>query len=180
MKRLFLITGVPGIGKTTVLLKTVDALKNAGFRVGGMFSREVREKGTRVGFEIVDFETDQRGWLAHVNQPEGPRVGKYRVNLKDLDVVGANAIRSAVGNAQIVVVDEIGPMELHSSAFKEAVTQAVNSDKPLLGIIHHSARDPLIESIKRRKDVEVFEVTYENRASLHNLLTQRIETVPSS
>jgi len=174
LKRLFLITGPPGIGKTTVLLKTVDALKKAGFKVGGMLSREVREKGTRVGFEIVDFSTEQRGWLAHVNQPEGPQVGKYRVNLRDLETIGVNAIRNAVVNAQIVVVDEIGPMELYSSAFKEAVVQAVNSKKLLLGVMHHRARDPLINSLKERDDAEIFEVTYGNRASLHNLLIQRI------
>jgi len=175
LKRLFFITGAPSIGKTTILLKTVDALKKAGFKVGGMLSREVRERGTRVGFEIVDFATGQRGWLAHVNQPDGPKVSKYRVNLRDLDAIGANSIRNAVANAQIVAVDEIGPMELYSSAFKEAVVQAVNSGKPLLGVIHHRARDPLIDSLRAREDAEIVDATYGNRTHLHNLLIQRIK-----
>ena len=174
MKCLFFVTGQPGIGKTTIILKTVDDLKNMGFKVGGMLSREVREKGTRVGFEIVDFGTEKRGWLAHVNQPEGPQVSKYRVNLRDLDNIGAGCIRNAVTDAQIVVVDEIGPMELHSSAFKEAVVQAVNSDKPLLGVIHQRARDPLIEQLRKRDDAEIVEATYGNRTNLHNLLIERI------
>lgn len=142
-----------------------------------MLSREVREKGTRAGFEIMDFETEQRGWLAHVDQAEGPQVGKYRVNLKDLDAVGANSIRNAVASAQIVVIDEIGPMELHSSVFREAVVQALNSSKPLLGVIHHRARDPLIDSLKTRDDSEILEVTYGNRTNLHNLLAQRIKEI---
>jgi nucleoside-triphosphatase len=174
MKRLFFITGAPGIGKTTVLIRTVEALKNMGFRVGGMLSREVRERGTRVGFEIVDFETERRGWLAHVNQPDGPQVSKYRVNLKDLGNLGADSIRNAVAKAQIVIVDEIGPMELFSQAFKEAVVQAINSDKPMLGVIHHRARDPLIDSVKRREDAEVIEVTYANREHLHNVLINKV------
>jgi nucleoside-triphosphatase len=174
LNRLFFVTGQPSIGKTTIILKTVYALKNMGFKVGGMLSREVREKGTRVGFEILDFGTEKRGWLAHVNQTEGPQVGKYRVNLRDLDNIGAGSIRNAVTYAQIVVVDEIGPMELHSSAFKEAVVQAVNSDKPLLGVIHQRARDPLIDSLRRRNDVEILQATYENRTTLHNLLIERI------
>jgi len=174
LKRLFFITGAPGIGKTTVLLRTVEALKNKGFRVGGMLSREVRERGTRVGFEIVDFETDKRGWLAHVNQPDGPQISKYRVNLKDLETLGADSIRNAVAKAQIVIVDEIGPMELFSSAFKEAVIQAINSDKLVLGVIHHHARDQLIDSVKKRDDTEIIEVTYGNRGNLHNLLINKV------
>ena len=174
MKRLFFVTGQPSIGKTTIVLKTVDALKTTGFKVGGMLSREVREKGTRVGFELIGLDTEKRGWLAHINQSEGPHVGKYRVNLRDLDNIGAGSIRTALTDAQIVVVDEIGPMELHSSAFKEAAVQAINSDKLVLGVIHQRARDPLIDSLRKRDDVEILEATYENRMTLHNLLIERI------
>jgi len=110
LNRLFFVTGQPGIGKTTIILKTVDDLKNMGFKVGSMLSREVREKGTRVGFEIVDFGTEKRGWLAHVNHPAGPQFSKYRVNLRDLDNIGAGCIRNAVTDAQIVVLYEIVPM----------------------------------------------------------------------
>jgi len=173
-KRLFCITGAPGIGKTTVLIRAVEALKNMGFKVDGMLSREVREKGTRVGFEIVDFETEERGWLAHVNQPDGPQVSKYRVNLRDLEAIGAASIRNAVAKAQIIIVDEIGPMELFSPAFKEAVIQAINSNKPVLGVIHFRARDPFLDSIRKREDAEIIEVTYGNREHVHNLLISKV------
>ena len=174
MKRLIFVTGRPGIGKTSVLLRAVDTLKKRGYKVGGMISREVREGGVRVGFEVVDFYTEQRGWLAHVNQPVGPQVSKYRVNLSDLNAIGANSILTAVAKADMVVVDEIGPMELFSYAFKEAVFQAVRSHKPMLGTIHHRARDPLITAIKAREDAEILEVTYENRENLHNTIISKI------
>jgi nucleoside-triphosphatase len=176
-KRLFFITGSPSVGKTTILLKTMEALKKLGLKVGGITSREVREEGVRVGFEIVDLETERRGWLAQVNQPDGPAVGKYRVNLRDLETVGADAIRNAVINAQIIIIDEVGPMELHSLAFKEAVVQALNSNKPVLGVIHQRARDPLINTIKARDDAEIIEVTHENRERIHNLLINKINQV---
>ena len=175
MKRLIFITGRPGIGKTSVLLRAVDVLKAKRYKVAGMVSREVRKGGVRVGFEIFDFETGRRGWLAHVNQPTGPQVGKYRVNLNDLNVVGASSILSAVANADVIVVDEIGPMELSSPAFKEAVTQAIRSEKPVLGTVHHRAKDPLITAIRARGDAEILEVTYENRGDLHNLMVRRLE-----
>jgi len=174
LKRLILITGRSGIGKTSVLLKAVNVLKTRGYKVGGMVSREVRKDGVRVGFEIVDFETGRRGWLAHVNHPTGPQVGKYHVNLNDLNIIGARSILNAVANADVVVVDEIGPMELFSLVFKEAVTQAINSEKPVLGTVHHRARDPLITTIRAREDAEILEVTYENRGSLHNLIIDKV------
>ena len=87
MTRILILTGAPGVGKTTVLTKTVDALKAKGISVGGMISREVREGNVRVGFEILDLTNGKRGWLAHV-KGLGPQVGKYHVNLDDLDNIG--------------------------------------------------------------------------------------------
>jgi nucleoside-triphosphatase len=174
LKRLIFVTGRPGVGKTSVLLRTVNGLKNRGYMVGGMISREVREGGVRVGFEIMDFSTGQRGWLAHVNQSTGPQVSKYRVNLTDLDAIGVSSILDAIRNADIIIVDEIGPMELFSSAFRDAVVQAVESNKPLLGTIHFGLKDSLVDSIKEREDPEIFEVTYENRETLHNLIVDKV------
>src|SRR3990172_3834179 len=126
-KRVLLITGSPGVGKTTTLTKVVDIVRKRDYSVGGMISREVREAGTRVGFEILDLSTQKCGWLAHVNQKTGPQVGKYRVNLEDLDNVGAKAIIEASENCDIVAIDEIGPMELFSEKFKEAMRKALES-----------------------------------------------------
>jgi len=173
VKRLFFITGRPGIGKTTILLNAANELKSIGCSVGGMLSREVRQKGTRIGFEVIDFITGQRGWLAHVNQPTGPQISKYRVNLHDLDQIGVKAIHNAVKDAEVVIVDEIGPMELFSSAFKQVIKDVIDSRKLVLGVIHHSARDPIIDLIKKRDDTEVIEVTIENRQRLHNILIER-------
>ncbi|MEM2971718.1 MAG: NTPase [Candidatus Bathyarchaeia archaeon] len=174
-KRLLFITGVPGIGKTTVLLKTVEALKSLGYSVGGMISREVREGEVRVGFEIVDLATNKTGWLAHVNQKIGPKVGKYGVNLEDLNRVGVSAILYTVENFDVVAIDEIGPMELHSEKFREAVWKAVESGKLVIGTIHWKAKDRLIDMVKAREDVEIFTATYENRDKLHQAIIERIK-----
>ncbi len=174
LKRVFLLTGNPGIGKTTVLIETVDALRAAGFIVGGMVSREVRETGIRVGFEVSDLSTAKRGWLARVNQTAGPRVGKYRVDLEDLNSVGAAAIESAVDEACVVVIDEVGPMELFSDRFKRAVLKAVLSDRIILGVLHQRAKDRLIEKMRSREDVEIIVVSEENRDRLPGALVQRV------
>ena len=72
MSRVFILTGAPGVGKTTVLTKTVDALKAKGVSVGGMITREVRKDNVRVGFEIVDLTSGKHGWLAHINGQRPP------------------------------------------------------------------------------------------------------------
>lgn len=174
MTRIVFITGQPGIGKTTVLLNSIETLKKSGYKVGGMISREVRERGVRIGFEIINIHTRQQGWLAHINQQKGPQVSKYRVNLDDLKTIGANSILKAIKQTDIIAIDEIGPMELFSPAFKEAVFQALESNKPLLGTIHYKAQDGLINTIKTREDTEIIEVTYKNRDNLHNLIIDKI------
>jgi len=170
VKRLLFVTGRPGIGKTTVLLNAAEELKAKGYIVGGMISREVRQNGPRVGFEIVDFKTTEKGWLARINQPNGPQVGKYKVNQKDLDSIGVRAVQTALRDADVVVIDEIGPMELFSQAFRQAVLGAMRSSKLVLGVIHQSARDPVIESIRNRDDTLIVMVTFDNRNGLHNIL----------
>jgi len=65
-------------------------------------------------------------------------------------------------------------MELHSSDFKEAVSEALNSQKTVMGTIHFKAQDQLIQTIKSREDAEILEVNYQNRQSLHNILIDKV------
>jgi nucleoside-triphosphatase len=174
VKRVLLITGPPGIGKTTVLTKTVKILSERGLKVGGMLSREVRENGVRVGFEIQDLGSDKRGWLAHVNQHTGPQVGKYHVNLADLDAIGSKAITDAVENCEIVAVDEIGPMELFSEKFRNEVETALKGQRTIIAVVHWKATDKLLTDVKTRTDTEIFTLTPESRDKLSQTIADNI------
>ena len=155
------------------MMKAVEALKAKGYRVGGMISREVRSGNVRVGFEILDLESGRRGWLSHVNQPVGPQVGKYRVNMQDLEGIGAAAVERAVEQLDVVTIDEVGPMELFSEKFKDAVQKAAESRKLLIGVVHWKARNSLVDQLKTREDAEVLVVTLENRNTIHNDLVEK-------
>jgi nucleoside-triphosphatase len=155
-------------------MRTVNALKEGGYNVGGMISREVREGGARVGFEILDLHSSKRGWLANVNQKSGPQVGKYRVNIEGLNTIGAQAITDAVKNCDVIAIDEIGPMELFSEGFKEATRKALESHKLVIAIVHSNARDALISEARRREDAETITVTYGNREKLHEVIVERV------
>ncbi len=157
-----------------MLLKAAEQLKEKGYKLGGMISREIREKDNRVGFEIQDCATGKKGRLAHIHQLNGPKMGRYRVNLIDLNTIGVKAIVDAIRDADIVLIDEIGPMELFSKDFIDAVQKAANNPKPILGTIHYRARHPLVRQMKARDDVKVFELTLENRNQLPVTIVDRI------
>jgi nucleoside-triphosphatase len=107
----------------------------------------------------------------------GPQVGKYHVNLQDLERIGAKAIVEAVEKCAVVAVDEVGPMELFSQRFKQAVKQALDSRKPVLAVVHAKARDPLINEAKQREDAEIFTVTLANRDGLPEKLRKQALSV---
>lgn len=171
-RRILFLTGNSGIGKTTLLLAVIESLKAYRFEVGGMVSREVRRDGVRVGFEVANLVDNRQGWLARADGESGPRVGRYRVIVEDLDRIGAKAITDAAKKSDIIAIDEIGPMELFSDEFKTAVKEAIDSSKLVIGVIHRNARDVLIESIKRREDVHIIVVTLENRNQLKEDVVQ--------
>jgi len=170
------LTGVPGVGKSTVVGLVAEKMKLDSLTVGGMTSGDLRSGSARVGFEIRNLMTNEVGVLAHVNQATGPKIGKYRVNGEDLDKVGAEAISSAVKDADLIVIDEVGPMELTSARFKDAVQAALGCGKPVLGTVHRNAQDPLVREIRSGQRIEVIEVTRENRDTLVDILAQHFKT----
>ncbi len=151
------------------MLKVAEELKRRGFKIGGMATREVRERGVRVGFEIIDLATGEKGILAWVGGGSGPRVGKYLVNLRDLDGVGVKAVRRALSEADVVFVDEVGPMELYSEEFRSAVREAAGSGKPLIATVHYRARDRLISELKTAAS-RLFEVNTATREEVYRRL----------
>jgi nucleoside-triphosphatase len=170
----FLVTGLPSSGKTSVIKKTVELLQGRGFHAGGIYCPEIRDGGARVGFKIIDIMTGEERVLAHVNQPEGPQVSKYRVNLQSVDELSGTAIGRALEEADFVVIDEIAPMEIHSDGFRRAVQAALESPKPLLAAIHQKTASGFIGAVKARPDVKILEVTPRARTGLPEQLAQLV------
>src|SRR2546421_1782737 len=122
--RRVLITGRPGSGKTTLIKRIVDNLPSRG--AAGFYTEEIREHGARVGFKIVTLD-GQEAVLAHVDFTTPARVGKYGLDLSAVEGIGVSAIRTAIREQRLVVIDEIGPMEIRSPVFRDAVTEAFKS-----------------------------------------------------
>ena len=167
MGRAYLLTGRPGVGKTTCL-KTVLALLQV--PAGGFFTEEIRERGRRLGFALLTLD-GRREILAHVDRPGEPRIGKYGVNLDALNRVGIPAIRDAAREGHLVVIDEIGKMEMAAPAFRQAVEEILQGPVTVLGTIL-TASHPWADRIKVRPTVQLFEVTLGNRESLPRRLVE--------
>jgi nucleoside-triphosphatase len=155
-----------------VIKKTVEILQGRGLRAGGIYCPEIRDGGARVGFKIIDIMTGGERVLAHVNQPDGPQVSKYRVNLQSVDELSGTAIGRALEEADFVVIDEIAPMEIHSDGFRLAVQAALKSSKPLLAAIHQRTTSGFIGAVKARPDVKILEVTPKTRAGMPERLAE--------
>jgi len=155
------------VGKSTVCR---NVLKQLTCTYGGMTSADIRVKGERVGFEIRDIATGKQGILSH-RQGSGPRVGSYHVNLEDLNNIGVAAVKNAM-NSELIVIDEIAPMEFKSPEFVRAVEAALDSDKNMLVVLHQKSSHPLAE--RMRREFEVYTVTKENRESLISQILEKI------
>lgn len=155
-----LFTGTPGCGKTTLIEKIVRRIKRP---CTGFFTREIRETGRRVGFSINTLDGKQ-GVLAHQEIKNRDRVGRYGVNLEDIDRIAVPSMVPASEHV-LVVIDEIGKMECYSRLFQDTLIRILDSGNPVLGSIALIGNS-FIEGIKKRKDILLIRVLGNNRDTL--------------
>jgi len=164
MKQVYLLTGRPGTGKTSIIKQALAGVKD---RVGGFYTEEIRVGGVRQGFRLVTLDGN-RTVLAHTGIRSPHRVSKYGVDVEALDRVGVSALLQAAQQCDLVVIDEIGKMELFSAGFREAVSEIIDSGKRVLGTIMLSP-NPWADTVKRRPQVILLTVTRNNH---HQILAE--------
>lgn len=157
MRSVYLLTGKPGTGKTSLIKRALAGIKG---KAGGFYTEEIRTRGVREGFRLVTLD-GQSIILAHINIKSSYRVSKYGVDIDSLDQVGVAALRRAAEQCALVVVDEIGKMELFSTNFWETIGQIMGSGQRILGTIMLSPH-PWADAIKRQPQVKLITVTRDN------------------
>ncbi len=171
------ITGLPGSGKTETLLRIIQLLEEEGIKVGGMITEPIVEKRRRAGFQITNWITKESMVFAHERMKSRVRSGRYGVNLAALEDLGIRALTDARENADVVVIDEVGKMEVESEAFTKTVVETLDDDKSIIMTLHKKSRNPLLQDIRRRDELRLLEVTPVNKNLLAfkivKLLTER-------
>ena len=184
------ITGLPRSGKSAVLDKVVSMIieerkadsrgrrrMNVANIIGGMRTEAIIENGERVGYACVDILSGDRGVMAHREIDSRNRILGFGIDPSELDKVAVPAIQNAIGNCEILVVDEVGKFSVESEGFVAAVREALEYDMPTLLTLHKKSRHPLLQDIRRRDDGRILEVTPVNRALLpYKILKLILET----
>ena len=166
-----LVEGRPGAGKTTALGRLSQLLRDADIPVCGFLTKELRRGRSRIGFEIETFD-GERGVLAHVKLAGPPRVGRYGVDLEAFERVALPAVGRPRKEC-VVLIDELGKMELASTRFREAVVRLFDQPVPIVASVQMS-RHPITDALKRRPDAETLRLTASNRDRLPGELAERL------
>jgi nucleoside-triphosphatase len=162
-----LLTGRPGVGKTTLIVKlATEMISQFRLRPGGFYTHETREGFFRSGFKIFSLD-GKEGVLADTKLDSPHKVGKYGVDVKALEDIGVASLESAIFNKDIdvIIIDEIGKMETISGRFRDAVASALNSPKIVVATIQHEGNGYIFQ-IKNREDIKLMEMTEGNREKL--------------
>ena len=164
-----LLTGRPGVGKTTLVRGVLEELNDV--LATGFYTAEIRSGGRRLGFRVIALD-GQEAVLAHVSIPSKCRVSRYGVDVAAFERVALPSLVPSP-HTQLIVVDEIGKMECFSRSFREAVLRALDVDTPVLATVPLRG-DSFIEGLKAREDVELFEITPVSREHLVKELAARL------
>jgi nucleoside-triphosphatase len=158
MKTAYLLTGMPGTGKTSLIKQIVTAIAD---KAGGFYTEEIRVQGVRQGFRLVTLD-GQTAQLAHISIRSPLRVSKYGVDIQGLESIGVVALQKAASHCDFVIIDEIGKMELFSAQFKSTVLEIIESGKKVLGTIMLKS-DPWADALKQKPQVQVINLTRGNK-----------------
>ncbi len=152
------ITGKPGTGKTTLMMKLTSLLLEKGLNVTGFYTEEVRKQGKRTGFKLTTIPDGQTSILSSI-EPPGIPFGRYYVKIGGIDK-GIQAIKK---EADIYIIDEIGPMEMKNPNFMPTVKEILNSNKSIVAVIHRKLTNIAAGN-------NLYEITMGNRDDLYGEL----------
>ena len=158
MKKNILITGLPGVGKTTLIRNILHEIRS--LNPIGFYTEEIRENGIRKGFSLISI-TGEKNILASEDIPSRFRVGKYGVDLVNFENFICN-IPFRDPDKSLIIIDEIGKMECFSKMFTDLVIELLSSEKLVVATVTLKGTG-LIAHVKIREDIKLIEITKDNR-----------------
>ena len=167
-----LITGQPGCGKTTLIKKVARSLS---IPFCGFFTNEIRHGKKRVGFEIESFGGN-KAIMSHIDIKSPCRVGKYGVDIQSIERIAVLEIEIALSEKRLLIVDEIGKMELFSQRFKDLILKVFRTDIPFLGTILYKPH-PFCDRLKNSPGIKLLTLKMNEYDKIYGKIVQWLENI---
>ena len=171
----FILTGKIGQGKTTLIEKVIEILKERKISVAGLFCPKLFEEGILKGYEVVDIRKNLRKTLMLVTDDDKKKdVGRFSIIPEGLEL-GLEAL-SVTGkdHIQLVIIDEVGPLELNGRGWAGKITDIHNiKDIRILLVV----RNGLVEQVISKWNIDqckVMDVSDNDPASVCDLICKAI------
>lgn len=171
MGKAYLITGEPRVGKTTILVNILERLIHS--RISGFYTQEIRVDGERVGFEMITLD-GKRETISHIDFDTPIRVSRYGVSVEKIEKIGIPPIHKGIKDGHIILIDEIGPMELLSEKLKTAIMEALDSQSIVIGTIVQRSH-PWVDNLKKDHRIKLIHLEPNNRESVAEQLEQLVK-----
>ncbi|KAI3896226.1 hypothetical protein MKW92_004345 [Papaver armeniacum] len=182
----FLVTGPPGVGKTTLVMKVLETLRasNPNLKAQGFYTSEIRQGMERVGFEVATLD-DRKAPLASttISSAESqrwPNVGRFKVDVTSFESLALPELQ-VKEDTDLFIIDEVGKMELFSSSFFPAVLRVLESNIPILATIPipKFGRDiPEVARMRNHPGAKIFTINTRNRDAVkEEIYTQLVDVL---
>jgi len=172
--KVFIITGSVGEGKTTQLQKIVETLNNQNISIGGILSPRITENGNTTGYDILDISTNERvAFLRKTGDKNSPQIGSYSILSEGLKK-GHDVLKNSQNNYQVVVIDEVGRLELNNEGWAENIRDLLSNSKSHLIL---SMRDRFIEEAVDKwslQDYTVLDVSDNDHENASRIIAQQV------
>jgi nucleoside-triphosphatase len=173
MGNIVLLTGEPRIGKTTPLKKLIEIIGDA--NCTGFYTEEIRGELDRIGFDCVSID-GKRTRIADVNLHSNIRVGRYGIDIEAFENFAFQAIDISSWSGKVTIIDEIGPIQLQSTKFKQEISSVLTSSHCVIGTIFYD-KHPDIDEIKKTPGIRMYHMTKENRDTILEDIFNKIQVI---
>ncbi|WP_337100073.1 nucleoside-triphosphatase [Paenibacillus sp. YIM B09110] len=170
-EHVFLLTGKPRIGKSTMIKKLIHDIGPDS--CGGFYTEEIKNSSDRIGFRCVSINGESVE-IANVDSPSQIRVGRYGVNIEAFEKFAITLLEDAMHTKKIIIIDEIGFMQILSATFQKTVQQIVADNRMVVGTIPVDGH-PEIDKIKSVKQVKLIEINEFNRNEISESILKDIK-----
>ncbi|MFX1315258.1 MAG: NTPase [Promethearchaeota archaeon] len=176
MIRKVLITGPPRSGKSTLIIKLIDYFSKSKYKIQGFLTPEVRRNKNRIGFDIEDISSRERGKLSRIGDfNTNYKLGRYSIFIKEFEKIISKLEDIESKKVDLIIIDEIGKMELFSKKFQDLINKLFHSDMKIIATIGQRIQHPLKDSLLKISELVLFTLTSQN----HQEIFKKIITIIS-